>query len=851
MAHYSTGLEDRLDIPQSSIDVLEKRYLWKNDSGEVIETGEDMLHRVARNIALADAFYLPEFKGKVKPGIETKKLYKITENNERIRQREEEFYNAMANLDFLPNSPTLMNAGNSLQQLSACFVLPIEDSMKKIFGSLGYTADIHKSGGGTGFSFGKLRPNGAFIQSTKSYSPGPISFLLVYDAATGQITQGGKRRGANMGVLPIDHPDSLDWIYIKHVEGRIPNFNLSLALTDEFMGALENDGYFKLKDPRQGVKYTKLNLENKTYKIKYSGGEFDSSLGLSEDKTELIDRYTGKVIGKIDENGELYLKAREVFDLISENAWEKGEPGVVFIDRINEHNPTPNLGRIESTNPCGEQPLLPYESCNLGSINLPNMVITSLDGKPTIDYNKLESIVRTSVRFLDNVIDMNKYPIPEIAELTNLNRKIGLGVMGFAHMLIKLGVDYNSEKAVVIAEEVMSFIQQKSKEESMGLAQERGAFPNFENSTYKDGPLIRNATTTTIAPTGSIGVIASTSQGIEPIFSLAYTREVEDTIGKKLFEVDRVFKEILEQYGLYDPDLILRLANGEIKLADIKGIPEEQKRLFVTAHDIHPKQHLKIQAAFQNYVDNAVSKTINLPKSATVEDIKEIYKLAYHEGCKGVTVYRDGSRVKQVITSGNQQDSSKRKSLEDAVKENALRGRNNPNIKSLPGRTYEVSTGCGSLFVTVNEDDYGVCEVFLNMNPPGGCADAQTSSVGISVSMGLQENVNPNKIVKHFTPIRCPKSNDLVGQLSCSTAIAYAINKYNIDTGRIVDTRNSNKGNNGKDEARTTGTPLITKLEKNISNQVDERCPNCNHLLEFGSGCGGGSCPKCTYSNCG
>ncbi|MFH0936593.1 MAG: adenosylcobalamin-dependent ribonucleoside-diphosphate reductase [Candidatus Woesearchaeota archaeon] len=863
MAQYSNGLEDKLNIPLSSIQTLESRYLRKDDSGKIIETGEDMLHRVAKNVAAADAFYLPEFKGKVKPGIEKEKLYDIIKDHKGIQKREEEFYKIMASLDFLPNSPTLMNAGNTLQQLSACFVLPIEDeigyegSEHAIFDALKYTAVVHKTGGGTGFSFGRLRPNGAFIKSTKAYSPGPISFLFTFDAGTGQITQGGKRRGANMGILPIDHPDSLNWIYIKNEPGRIENFNLSVALTDEFMKALENDGYFELKDPRKGIEYTIKNLENGAKQIKYNGGKFQTALGLSKDKKELIDNYTGKIIGKV-ENDKLYLKAREVFDLISQNSWKTGDPGVIFIDRMNKDNPTPNLGAIESTNPCGEQPLLPYESCNLGSINLANMMKNS-EGKSQIDYNKLESIVRTSVRFLDNVVDMNKYPLKKIEELTKLNRKIGLGIMGFHHMLIKLGIDYRSEDAIKIAEDVMKFINEKSKEESMELAKERGAFPNFENSIYKNGKPIRNATTTTIAPTGSIGVIASTSQGIESIFSVAYIRNVKETLGQDLLEIDRIFKEMLQKNGKYNPILIQKLANGEIKLQDFPGISEEQKKLFVTAHEISPKQHIKVQAAFQKYTDNAVSKTINFPKDVTWQDIKDSYLLAYQEGCKGITIYRDKSREEQVITT-----IEKEKTLDQILEENPTRGRNISNITWLPGATIHAKTGCGSIFVTVNKDGYNVVEAFENMNPAGGCASAQTATSGITISLGLHKNVDPRTYIKHLKAISCPQRNDLLGSMSCSQALATALEEsmkikeflpkdydqkfFEAITKYYKSKQKISEEISGKDDNKENG--LINN--KDGRNLVDAVCPDCGSSLQFGEGCRGGKCsnPICGYSSC-
>jgi len=562
-------------LTKNAIMVLEKRYLLKDREGKIIETPDEMFRRVAKNIAEADRRYGGD-----------------------VKKAEEDFYKLMSNLDFIPNSPTMMNAGTSIQQLSACFVLPIEDSMEGIFDSIKNTALIHQSGGGTGFSFSRIRPKGDLVHSTGGVASGPISFMKVFNASTDVIKQGGRRRGANMGILRVDHPDIMEFITAKADQKELTNFNISVAATDVFMKAVKNKGKYSLISPR-----------------------------------------TGKPVKEMD--------AEEVFNRIVEMAWKNGEPGIVFLDKINESNPTPHVGEIESTNPCGEQPLLPYESCNLGSINLSRMV---KDGK--IDFDKLRDVTWKSVHFLDNVVDMNKYPLDKIAEMTKGNRKIGLGVMGFADMLIQMGIPYNSEEGLDIARKVMSFIQQEGRKASIELGKKRGSFPNFKGSVW-DGKYeaIRNATVTTIAPTGSISIISGCSSGIEPLFAITFIRNILDK-DDRLVEVNPYFEKIAKERGFYSDELMKKIAANKGSVQGIKEVPEDVQRIFTTALDITPEWHIKMQAAFQEYTDNATSKTVNFREEATKEDVRKVYMLAYELGCKGVTVYRYGSREDQVLTTG-------------------------------------------------------------------------------------------------------------------------------------------------------------------------------------------------------
>ncbi|NOY76316.1 MAG: adenosylcobalamin-dependent ribonucleoside-diphosphate reductase [Calditrichaeota bacterium] len=602
-------------LSQNADILLRNRYLKRNARGEIIETPGDMFQRVARFVAKADALY---------------------DSRADLEKTSEAFFQMMARLDFLPNSPTLMNAGRRLGQLSACFVLPVEDSIRSIFETLKQTAIIHQSGGGTGFSFSKLRPKNDLVRSTMGKASGPISFMEVFDCATEAIKQGGTRRGANMGVLRYDHPDILEFIQSKRNRKRLHNFNISVAVSDDFMRCVQEGCFFDTVNPRTGQSVRSL-------------------------------------------------RAAEVFEKIVENAWETGDPGLLFLDPINRDNPTPQLGTIEGTNPCGEQPLLPYESCNLGSINLSSFVT---NGSP--DFERLRKTVRLAVHFLDNVIDVNRFPLPQIKHTTRGNRKIGLGVMGFADFLILLGVPYDSEKALQLADEVMAFIQTEADRASEDLAQKRGPFPNFRGSTY-DRPgrkPIRNATRTTIAPTGSISIIAGTSSGIEPLFAPIFERHVLEN--EVLLEIHPIFETLAKREGFFKLPLLEHIARtGSVQ--DIRGIPENIRLLFKTAHEIPAEWHVRMQAAFQKHTNNAVSKTINFPADAQPEAIREAFLLAHRLGCKGITVYRDKSQTGQVLTRGSREIETElkmRQSVSVDVKE---------SLRLLRGKITRKQSGCGKM----------------------------------------------------------------------------------------------------------------------------------------------------------
>ncbi|MFZ2039875.1 MAG: vitamin B12-dependent ribonucleotide reductase [Desulfobacterales bacterium] len=711
--------------------VLQKRYLQRDPSSNVIETPEALFERVAGCIAAVDTLFDPAADA--------------------ARTREK-FHRQMTSLRFLPNSPTLMNAGRPLGQLAACFVLPIEDTTDSIFDTLKHTAQIHKSGGGTGFSFSRLRPRNDIVASSAGVSSGPVAFMAVFDVVTETVKQGGTRRGANMGVLRVDHPDIEAFITAKTDFDRLTNFNLSVAITDSFMQALAQGAEYRLINPRNG-----------------------------------------QVAGS--------LPAQQVFDRIVDCAWRSGEPGVIFIDRINRDNPTPLLGVIEATNPCGEQPLLPYESCTLGSINLSAMVV-----KNEISWGRLKQTVRTGVHFLDNVIEANRYPLAIVEKMSRGNRKIGLGVMGFADMLIKLNIPYDSEVAVTNAERLMAFISAEARQASADLARKRGNFPNYSGSRFDtpETPLARNATVTTIAPTGTISIIAATSSGIEPLFAVVHDRRVLD--GETLYEVHPLFAQAARKLNFYSAEVIAEIARSG-SLQGVSAVPDALKKVFRTSQDIAPEWHVRLQAAFQKSTENAVSKTVNFPAAASRTEIAEVFLAAYGSGCKGVTVYRYGSRDRQVLNIGKP---------EGERAQIAPR----PRPERTHGVTERINTGCGKLYVTVNTDGQGLCEVFAKMGKTGGCASSQIEASGRLISLALRSGVKVESIVRQLSGIRCPapawQNNKMV--LSCPDAIAQVL------------------GN-------------VTGTEISAGDAMMGTCPDCGGTLAHQEGCL--ICHVCGFSKCG
>jgi ribonucleoside-diphosphate reductase alpha chain len=734
------------DINPNAAVVLEKRYLKRNPDSGAVENAEELFWRVASAVASQESGY-------------RKSPWKV-------QDLARAFYELMTTWKFLPNSPTLMNAGTGLGQLSACFVLPVGDSIEEIFDAVKYAAMIHKSGGGTGFAFSRLRPKDSRVGSTGGVASGPLSFLRIFNTATEQIKQGGTRRGANMGILRVDHPDIMDFIRAKEREGEFNNFNLSVALTEDFMRSAENGEDFPLIAP-----------------------------------------HTGETTGR--------LNARETFEILVQKAWESGDPGIVFIDRINRDNPTPEQGDIESTNPCGEQPLLPYEACNLGSVNLSRFFRRDAEGGGSVDWEDLSRVIHLSVRFLDDVIDASCFPLPQITEKVRMNRKIGLGVMGWADLLFQLGVPYNSDEALALADKVMSFVQREAGAASKLLAEERGAFPAYAQSVFAardEGPF-RNATRTTIAPTGTLSILAGCSSGIEPLFALCFSRNVMD--GERLVEVNACFEQAMKDAGCHSKQLMDAVA-AKGGIASLDHLPERLRRIFVTAMDIEPEWHLRQQAVFQRHTDNAVSKTVNLPNSATVDDIRRIYTMAYEMGCKGVTVYRDGCKSSQVLYAGGSGPSV-------AVKEErTVRGR--PDL--VYGFTQKVRTGHGLMYVTINEVEGKPFEAFVTIGKSGRSTTAKAEAVGRLVSLALRSGVAVEEIVRQIKGIGGEVQVFQPGKhgqvQSIPDGVAWVLEN------RYLKAEGALHGENGLGA---------------------QHCPDCDDVMIFQEGCL--ICPACAYTRCG
>ncbi|MQF83040.1 vitamin B12-dependent ribonucleotide reductase [SAR202 cluster bacterium AD-802-E10_MRT_200m] len=807
----SGGTDGRIDVTDNARRVLEKRYLLRNGSGELIEDVDGMFRRVASAIAQVDRMYPSSIEPQATDSI--------------IEGTAEAFYQMMARLEFVPNSPTLMNAGTDAGTLSACFVLPLEDSMNDIMQTATDIALVQKYGGGTGVALSKLRPKGSAIATTHGRACGPIAVLQHLSSVSTMITQGGKRDGANMAVMDVHHPDLQEFITSKYQEGVVHNFNISVGADDAFMRAVVNDGELELLDPHDGTCIVKVN-------------------------------------------------AKSVFDKIVEGAWRNGEPGMIFLDAVSRGNPTPNIGEITATNPCGEQPLLPYESCNLGSINLARMLSYSYkvnenagsslmngesdDSEPVvqIDWDRLRRTVRLAVHFLDNVIDANRYSVAEIEHMTKLTRKIGLGVMGFADMLVRLGVAYDSEEGLIIGRSVMSFISDEADIASEELAEKRGVFPAFKGSRHDKigGKRLRNACRLTVAPTGTISMIAGCSSGIEPIFALSF-RKHNILEGQTLYYVDEAFQAVAQHEGFYRDEITEQLSEG-FSLKDILGVPSWAKEVFVTAPEISPEWHVRMQAAFQEFTDSAISKTINFPNEATLEDVRQAYYLAWNLGCKGITVYRAGSRQAEVLTAGTADSKDKhaetlqQDSLSQSGTEQSLR-RPRQRPQQVRGVTERIRTGHGNLYVTINFDDEGKpFEVFTALGKAGNSDSAQLEAVARLVSMALRAAVDPEEVISQLRGITDEPVWDngvLVRSApdAISLALARAIDGNTAKELNPAPVLIDNKGSTN-DVTRNNGIPasVVTGHLNTWSS-----CPDCSGPLVYQEGCM--MCRECGYNKCG
>ncbi len=771
------------EISDNAQVVLAKRYYLKDADGNTIERSwSDVCRRVAKAIAETETLYDPKAN---------------------VAYWEEEYYRTMASLEYVPNSPTLMNAGTGAGTLSACFVIGLEDSMEGIMETAKEAALVQKFGGGTGFALSKIRPKGAHISTTHGRACGPVAVLRHLSSVSTLVTQGGKRDGANMAVMDVHHPDIMDFITCKTQEGQIHNFNISVGASEEFMQALDKGEDYDLRDPE-----------------------------------------TGEVVGR--------LNAAEVFARMIEGAWRNGEPGAIFLDSVNRDNPTLHIGRMTATNPCGEQPLLPYESCNLGSINLSRFVTSVAGRQPDVDWPRLGEVTRLAARFLDNVIDANRYSVPEIERMTKLTRKTGLGVMGFADMLVIMDIPYNSQEGMELGREIMRFVRQEADATSEELARERGVFPAYQGSSYqKQGRLMRNACRLTVAPTGTISMIAGCSSGIEPLFSLCYHKH-NILEGESLLYIDSNFERVAREDGFYSDELMEYLADGG-SIQEKDDVPEWVREVFVTAADISPQDHVRMQAVFQESVDAGISKTINFPNSATREDVETAYRLAWKLGCKGITVYRAGSREVEVLTSGVAGAATPSTAV--AV---AMTGEQTSGVLPAPvarpaqvqGITDRVRTGHGNMYVTVNSKDGHPFEVFSNLGKAGGCDSAQLEAISRLASLALRSGIEKEQIVEQLRGITCcPAWDDGILVRSAPDAVALALSRHTAPQSNAAAAANL-----GQD--RTEAAPfavqqgLFLKAEANGNGAISKStCPDCSGFLVHQEGCE--RCPSCGYEKCG
>lgn len=870
IGHDISEVPENLSEPQLSENALyigKTRYARRNKNSEPIESTKEMFWRVAYNIASADLLYSPSRQDMI---IQAKKFYRI-----------------MSSQKFIPNTPTMLNSGKPIQQLSACFVLPIEDDMKSIGKTLVDMVLIHKSGGGTGFSFSRLRPYGDIINSSGGITVGPCSFLEAYNDVTSQVKQGGVRRGANMGIMHITHPDILRFAVMKVDEFNLTNFNISLTVTEDFMKQIKKDTKFVDKEPEwvdvisevkeaQKIRDVDLKLKKTSVAVKKL---YDLSRAIQEDEGyNLINPRNGEVWDK--------LNAYKVFLLITRLAWHYGDPGMIMIDRINKSgaNPTPHLGQIEATNPCGEQPLLPYDACTLGSINVGKFV---QGGK--IDWDGLGEITKEAVHFLDNVLDMNNYPIPDIYEMTRKIRRIGLGVMGFADLLVQLEIGYNTEEGLAVAEEVMGFIQTRAKEASLGLAQVRGVFPAWRGSIFDSASphflgeklLLRNGAVTTIAPTGTIAMLADASSGIEPHFALSYAKNTIE--GKRLFTTNPFFLETAKREGFYSSELLGKIEANGGSVRGLSEVPEKWQRVFTTARDITPEWHVKMQAAFQKHVDNAISKTINFPNQATVEDVRQAYMMVYETGCKGITIYRDGSRVKQILEvksdksyydqlAGGTVSEEKPALGEERLYANgsgtytngesqvSARGSLKAPMESW-GMRFKKKSDVGNVYTAVfrNSDGRPV-EIFINVGKAGGYVAGAAEVTGRLASLALKHGAALDEVASELVGIACGTSYG-VGPTAVLSMFDAA--------GKSIVEMSKNKQlsfveENGLSETGALNTNSHTENKMPFAQHLDSEqetaiagyktlfaaCPDCGSPLMLIEGCTKCSNPGCGYSKC-